>query len=358
MRRPGSAGACVVALALAAGCGGGAGGTRVPVTAMTRNLYLGADIGQLAALSSPDAIPAAMGAIYAGVLATDFPARAKLLADEIVAAAPDLVGLEEVSLFRKQTPSDWRQGDPPNASEVLLDFLAVLQGELAARGAVYQVAVESMNGDAELPADDGNGGRFDLRLTDRDVILARDGVATESGTAVSYVNVLNLPVGGLSGPVLAFRRGYCTVAVTIGAARFTFATSHLEIGAVPEVQIGQADELLAGLAKVPGPLLLIGDFNSAATPQSTTAYPRLVAKLHDAFAEAHPGDPGLTCCQAPDLRNLTSQNDERVDLILYRGDFAVTSAALVGDDATRRTPSGLWPSDHFGVAATLGIRQP
>src|SRR3954468_15544897 len=151
-----------VIAALATGCGGGSGdGPRVPVTALTRNLYLGADLGKLVAIDSPDQIPAAMAPIYAGVLATDFPARAKLLADEIVAAAPDLIGLQEVSLFRKQTPSDWKQGDPPNATDVMLDFLATLQAELAARGAVYQTANVSMNGEAELPVDDGSGALFD-----------------------------------------------------------------------------------------------------------------------------------------------------------------------------------------------------
>jgi hypothetical protein len=303
-----------------------------------------------------------MGPIYAGVLATDFPARAKLLADEIVAAAPDLVGLQEVSLYRKQTPSDWKAGDPPNAADVMLDYLASLQSELAARGASYQVASVATNGDAELPVDDGSGALFDLRLTDRDVILARDGVTTANAKVTPYVNALNIPIGGLTGPVLNFHRSYSTVDVTIGAApaaaRFTFATSHLEIGEVAAVQIGQAQEMLAGLAAIQGPILLVGDFNAAATPAPTTAYPLLVAKFHDAFGEAHPGDPGFTCCQAADLLNPTSQNSERVDLILYRGDFQTDSIGLIGSDATHRTPSGLWPTDHFGVAGTLGVRAP
>src|SRR5581483_6122291 len=306
-------------------------------------------------IQTPDQIPAAMAPIYAAILATDFPARAKLLADEIVSAAPDLVGLQEVSLYRKQTPSDWRAGDPPNASDVMLDFLASLQDELAARGASYDVANVATNGDAELPVDDGGGGAFDLRLTDRDVILARAGVTTANATSTPYVNRLNIPIGGLTGPVLSFQRSYSTVEAVVdagmgtgaGAAHLTFATSHLEIGEVAPVQIGQAQEMLAGLAKIQGPLLLVGDFNSPATPASTTAYPLLKAQFHDAYGEAHPGDPGLTCCQAPDLLNATSQDDERVDLILFRGDFQIASVGLVGNDPAVRTPSGLWPTDHF-----------
>jgi hypothetical protein len=328
------------------------------VKVLTRNLYLGADFAQLAKVASPAQLPAAMGPIYASILANNFPSRAQLLADEIVAAAPDLISLQEVSLYRQQTPSDFTVGAPPNATEVVLDYLASLQAELAARGASYDVANVAMNGDAELPVDDGSGTIFDLRLTDRDVILARSGVTTSDGTVTPYANTLSFPAGGPAGELLVLQRSWSSVQAMVGPTSFTFAISHLEIGAAEPVQVAQAHELLDGLAamKSQGPVLLVGDFNSAAMPPSTATYGLLTAQFHDAFAETNPGDPGLTCCQAGDLLNPTSQADERVDLILHRGDVQAVDAKLIGNDPTVRTPAGLWPTDHFGVTATLSIR--
>ncbi len=66
-----------------------------------------------------------------------------------------------------------------------------------------------------------------------------------------------------------------------------------------------------------------------------------------------PNDPGYTCCQNANLLNPTSLLNERLDLILFRGPFAVSDVVLVGDDPADKTPSGLWPSDHAGVVARL-----
>lgn len=46
---------------------------------------------------------------------------------------------------------------------------------------------------------------------------------------------------------------------------------------------------------------------------------------------------------------------ERVDLVLTRGPFHVEKASLVGNEASDRLPSGLWPSDHAGVVVTLEL---
>ena len=68
-------------------------------------------------------------------------------------------------------------------------------------------------------------------------------------------------------------------------------------------------------------------------------------------------DPGFTYGQDPDLLNPDSKLSYRIDLILYRGgsnaDFNVENIELVGDKQADKTPSGLWPSDHAGVVATL-----
>jgi len=104
--------------------------------------------------------------------------------------APDLVALQEVTLYRRQTPSDYQPGDGPNATEVVLDFLATLMAEIDALGGGYRVAGESPNADVELPVSDGAGGVFDIRLTDRDVILARDTVRLSSSESSSIPRML------------------------------------------------------------------------------------------------------------------------------------------------------------------------
>ena len=76
------------------------------ITVMSRNLYLGADLGPaIEADGLPAAIDAA-GQILNDVDASDFPERAKLLAKEIAKAKPDLLGLQELALWRDQVPSD------------------------------------------------------------------------------------------------------------------------------------------------------------------------------------------------------------------------------------------------------------
>src|SRR2546423_764798 len=94
----------VMALAAAAGCGGGDGltGAGLPISVYTRNLYLGADITPLISVPSASGVPAVAATLWQQVQASDFPARAQVLAGEIVARAPDLVALQEVTLYRRQ----------------------------------------------------------------------------------------------------------------------------------------------------------------------------------------------------------------------------------------------------------------
>jgi len=347
---------CVVSLAAAAGCGGGDGaptGPGVPISVYTRNLYLGADITPLVMIDSPSGVPPVAATLWQKVQASDFPSRAQVLADEIVALAPDLIALQEVTLYRSQVPSDYQPGDPPNATEVVLDFLDSLMNEIWARGGTYHVVGESPNVDAELPVDDGAGGLFDLRLTDRDVMVARDGVDTGTFMAFQFGSKFSFPAGGVGGVPIALQRGWSRVDATVGEAHFTFANTHLEIQSLQPFQSAQATELLFGIGSLSPPVLLLGDFNSA---PGMNSYPLLTAQFKDAWNDGGGGDPGFTCCQQEDLMNADSIAGERIDLVLTRGRFRVNDMSVIGTDpGTGRTPSGLWASDHFGVFAHLEL---
>ena len=349
-----------IAVLLLAGCDlfrEGSGEDKVRVTVMTRNLYLGGDLfALLEAESSADAIARA-SALYATVQATDFPARAGRLAAEIEAAAPALVGLQEVTLYRTEAPSDFLANLTPDAEDVRFDFLQILQDSLDARGMRYRVAAQTEGTDEELPVQDANGALLDVRLTDRDVILARADVSTAGARSKRYAAAAQFVVGGVV--PIAFVRSYNQVEATIGGVTFTFVNTHLEVGgeAAP-VQEAQAAELIADLSTVDGPVVLVGDFNSPADGSGTASYAALTSSgFTDAFAATHPDADGFTCCQADDLTNEASLLDTRIDFVLYRGAVTAPSVEVVGEEQANKTPGGLWPSDHAGVVAALEIAE-
>jgi endonuclease/exonuclease/phosphatase family metal-dependent hydrolase len=338
---------------LAVGCGDGGAAQPAPVSVLSWNLYLGTDLVALAAVPTPSAIPPVAADLWADVQASDFPARAKVIAARIVALAPDVVALQEVALYRTQTPSDFTPAAAPNATVAALDFLDLLTKELTALGARYRVAVESPNADVELPVSDGAGGVFDLRFTDRDVILVAEAASADAGVAQPFDSKVNFPVGGAGGVQLAITRSASHLKVAVGAASVTVANSHLEVGALSAVQAAQATELLGFMDAITGPVVLLGDFN---TPPGASTYQQLTKTFQDLGVKLPPPATDPTCCQDGDLMNAASKADSRIDLVLTRGAFTMKSLVVVGADPADRTPSGKWASDHFGVFATLDLR--
>jgi endonuclease/exonuclease/phosphatase family metal-dependent hydrolase len=117
----------------------------------------------------------------------------------------------------------------------------------------------------------------------------------------------------------------------------------------------QGNELLSGPAATDLPVVAIGDFNSRADGSGTPTYANLIAAgFQDAWSAVHPGDPGYTCCFVSGLIDGPPLAG-RVDLVLARGRFTALDAQIVGEESDDRTPSGLWPSDHAGVVATLEL---
>jgi len=328
----------------------------VDVPVMTRNIYLGGNIFELAQARSPQEVPVIAARLYSTVRATNFPQRAEALAKEIETAQPALVGLQEVSLYRTQKPSDFSSNGAVNAQTVEFDFLTILMAELDKRGLGYRVVAKVENADSELPAAlSGSASDLtDIRLTDYDVILARADVTVAGAVEQNYTKNQAVPVGGST---VTFKRGFTKVDATVGGASFTFVNSHLE-GLMP-ANDEQSRELVGILAGYAEPLILVGDLNTG--PGSPTpAYGTLTttASLTDAWT-AVSTDAGFTCCVGANVNDTSTTGfDERIDLVLYRGEgIEPLSAEVVGDALADRTASGLWPSDHAGVVVTFRLQR-
>jgi endonuclease/exonuclease/phosphatase family metal-dependent hydrolase len=331
------------------------------LTVMTRNLYLGSGLTNLAEAQSPLQLALAATQDWANVVATDFPTRAQALADEIVGTRADVVALQEVTLWRDQTPSDAVLGNPtPNASHVEYDFLALLQSALAARGAPYVAVATSVNADAESPRFDGLSpdGFTDVRLTDRDVMLARAPLAGKFGNEQAGHYAAQIAFQTTASPVpIQFTRGWTSVDYRPDArTTVRILDTHLETEDHPATQLAQAQEFLGLAGASPYPVIALGDFNSAATGLRTPTYAALTGTLTDAWVTAG-GGAGLSCCQQELLANQVSTADERIDLVLTSRRWPADREALTGSSPFRSAPAPLWASDHFGVTARLELQR-
>jgi endonuclease/exonuclease/phosphatase family metal-dependent hydrolase len=150
------------------------------------------------------------------------------------------------------------------------------------------------------------------------------------------------------------------VDVKVRGKSFRLISTHLDFACLPftsAIQRAQAAEILLGPAATRLPVVLVGDFNSPGDGSGVTYNDVIAGGFTDAALEAGAG--GIpTCCQAADLLNPDSILDSRVDFVFVRDAFTVLGVDIVGENPADRTASGLWPSDHAGVAATLELPQP
>jgi len=320
------------------------------VTVMSYNLYLGADIFPLMG-APPEQVPVIGGQLWAQVQASDFPLRAEAIAGFVAEHEPALIGLQEVTLYRTREPSQF--SNVPDAEDVAYDFLEIILDALAAEGLSYTAVSTVTNADVQVPITYDGQNFIDVRLTDRDVILARTDVSVTNATEINFSEAVTAPIE-IGGMTIPFTRGFNHVRATVDGVSFTFANAHLEVQVAGDLQPqeGQALEMLGHLNAAPLPHVLVGDFNSPADGSGTQTYQLLRSQYSDAVVSAGVEEP--TCCQAADLLNPTSELTTRIDLILYRGDVSTLSAETIGNQPEDRI-NGLWPSDHAGVVATLRI---
>lgn len=331
-----------------------------PLTIMSRNLYVGAEIDALLT-AAPEQVPVLVAQKWQEIQATDFPTRAKAIAEEVLRTKPDVIGLQEADLFRIQATGDFPAGVfTPNANDVALDFIAIMLDELNKRGLSYRLAAKQQGLDVELPMiTSTNPMRFaDLRYTEYDAILVRTDLTTGAVYERNYAVNAPLVVAGVP---LNWKRGWVGVEAIRGADTVVVASTHQEVQPFRPVGELQAQELIQTLTQLNKPVIVVGDFNSAANEDApaeskTGAYGRyLTAGFVDLWEALRSGKPGLTCCHAADLRSNTREFDQRLDLMLAFDPINAFSSfspiTIVGD--TEKSANGMFASDHAGVVATV-----
>ncbi len=348
------------------------------ITVMSRNLYLGADLGPAVnAAGLCDAIDAG-GQIINDVDASNFPERAKLLAKEVKKAKPDLLGLQEAALWRDQTPSDYTATP---ATHVRYDFLKLLQEELKAKGAKYKVAVVQDEFDQELPGDtDGVdspddflcGADLDGRLTMRDAILVRkgSGVKATKPDMGHFDNTYDVVLGGVV--PISVDRGWVSVDAKVAqtkktkGAKFHFVNTHLESFGDPMIRESQARELFAkgGPLRTKRQLVMLGDINSGGpkdkvgtgftTPGDEGAYNALVKD----FGMTNLGTR-QTCCYPDVFKSIIGgyRFDHTVDHVMAKPKLRQTGSYVTGTNPHVTGAGGVVSSDHGGLVSTLKLKK-
>lgn len=320
------------------------------VTVMTRNMYIGADVDAvIAALASPDPnddFPTLLNAI--GTLQeTDFPTRAKALADEILRNRPHAVGLQEVTDLNIDLSGF---GIPLTISQ---DFLASLQAELTIRGLNYIVAGQVTNIQASpIPG---------ISLVDHDALLVDASRVTLGNVKIEQNYTFNI---GVVAPGVNILRGFVLADATIGERSYLLADTHLESGSAPgldQLRAAQAQELAGTIGTAPS-VIVLGDFND--TPGSLMYQVMTGAGFTDVWGAVHSHEKnGLTCCHLPNLANESATFDQRIDYVFARGlgrpgDPPRTRVSLTGSTRSDRIAGPLhaiWPSDHAGLVARFVV---
>jgi len=306
------------------------------LTVMTKNMDAGTDFGFfLANLNTDPALGVQL--TLNEVAKNNYFSRSALLAQEIATEKPDVVGLQEVSVW-----------ETPNGT---IDQLNLLLFNLAALGQDYDLVQDNVLTNFTFAPN--------VSFTDRDVIIKRRSSQAKFDNAHAglYSNLLLL--GSVLGTI-DIKRGWISVDVTLGTKKVTVVTTHLESSAslygdprVDLLQAAQATELAGLFLPNPYPVIIAGDFNSNAThtPPEQTASVKIVTGYgyKDVWSALKHGNPGFTWplyLEDP-LRDHTNGPKERIDFIFARG-INATSVDRTGLQAPQS-------SDHAGVIAEFGL---
>jgi endonuclease/exonuclease/phosphatase family metal-dependent hydrolase len=340
---------CLQMAALGQSLSKGKGDLRV----MTYNANEGSDFLEVQQAQTANDFLIAVGETITQVRATDPPARMQALANQIIAASPALVGVQELDQW-STGPFSFVTGC--GATTMEFDMVAELQSALTAQGAHYQViAQEPQYAFPPIPGVTQSG-FFCVQVVNFIAILARTDLDPSTFQwsnlqTGQYAAVLLFPspIGKLPLP-----RAWASVDASFHGRSFRFITSHLE-SVVPAIREAQGSELRSGPANTALPVVIAMDSNAQASPlpQDATYVDFTLAGYADVWSELFPSALGFTCCQDQLDNNVDSMLYQRIDLILTLGPIEAQNIGLFGVTQASKTAGGLWPSDHAGVAAQL-----
>lgn len=250
-----------------------------PFEVMTQNLYLGADVGVAIDIivdpgggTLPDRVQAAAQFMWDQVAATDFTTRAPYLAELSARYAPDVIGLQEATIWRCQKNAVSPAREIYNFTEQYLQatadagvpYVVAEAGGEKAFNPGFTIGPIPLLSVVEDPAtfqpifgqDTATCG-FQMA----DALLVRADVAdrvTEVGQG-DYDRKL-----GIEG-IIDIVRGYAWADLTVSGHSTRFVTTHLEsLWSLDEVTAAgdQSRQLVSELADVTKPLVVMGDFNN------------------------------------------------------------------------------------------------
>lgn len=309
------------------------------VTVMTRNVYFGTDPVPLAVEPPGERFETAATNVFQRTIDSHPRERMKAIAAEIAKARPDVVGLQEVGLYRTGP-----KGDPAAATKVVYDMLADLTSALRRLKAPYRVVGPGEGFDAEGPTSRG----FDLRITiDDSVTLVRRGVSVRNVRARAFRNQFVIPTQALG--EVEVTRGFTQFDGTVDGRRIRFVNTHLEAYS-NEFKAKQGTEIVRGPARSRLPTIVIGDLNTGPNLEDPAD-----EKPFQVFSRAGFKISRLSrssCCFEGDVR--TGRLDHNVDWILTKPKARLLRSYITG--ARKIGGVGVYPADHAGVVSELRVR--
>ena len=241
------------------------------ITVVSRNLYLGADVGVALELI-PD-FAAASQFMWNQVAATDFSKRAPVLASEVIASGADVVGIQEATRWYCKKNA-WSK------RVIVYDFTQQFLAATKAAGSEYVLASkdgrDALNIGYSIPAipyltmvedpatfqplfgSDKAACGFEIG----DALVVKRALASKilkvgnSEYEASYTIVPTL---------MNIYRGYTWIDIDYNGSAVRIVSTHLEslwdTDKIPNSAL-QANQLVDDLAKTAMPLIVMGDFNS------------------------------------------------------------------------------------------------
>ncbi len=250
--------------------------------------------------------------------------RRELIRQLIEREQPDVVGLQEVC-------NDWWLTRPLKHCCWWLDCLWQNQAEQISHGLGYAVVFRPAATYWRCP-------------------LVQVGQAVLSRDPILDVEVLPLSHDPTDPRDRRHRRTVLRAEIETSEGRVNFFVVHFSLSY--QARTRTAVELLEFVHHhAPAvPQIVVGDFNANPHQLSIrflTGRAEVDGQrgdLRDAWAIVHPDDTGFTFP--------VNQRMRRIDYVFVRGNVAVTDVRIVGDQPDR---AGVYPSDHCGLVAELGM---